>query len=296
MEKIIENYASKGQDYDVMKALRLLTLAYIKECGISLGYRTLVYVAAERWLERLAWLDLPLSEMARKEPLVNLMPYITEEYAPDIYDQYDITGIDNEEMVECCMEVINNKEFDKETLEVLCWGIFDCVNNEDKECAIEIETFAQDGTLLKGIVEKQDCAETLVRMVSPYNVGGIKYELERDATIILKKIYEDYNRIAGSKELAEVLYEKYKKELCLCNHTSKYKIHFLFSEVFKPLLQDSVLLPSVISDMMEKEFGMEFYDVYKNKFPSWYNERTNNGECKEVAKNSAETSSKTANP
>jgi len=64
--KAIEILAKLGEKYDVMEALTLLTKAYIDMCGISLGCRTVVYCASEAWQERLAWLDLPLSEMARK--------------------------------------------------------------------------------------------------------------------------------------------------------------------------------------------------------------------------------------
>ena len=63
--RTIEEFAKLGEHHDVMDALSLLTHAYISQCGISLGGRSVIYVAAERWLERLAWMDLPLSEMAR---------------------------------------------------------------------------------------------------------------------------------------------------------------------------------------------------------------------------------------
>lgn len=98
--KTIKEYAKLGEVHDVMEALTLLTKAYISMCGISLGYRTVVYCAAEPWLERLAWLDLPLSEMARKEAFVTLMPHITNEYNPERHDKYDITGMDEEELLD----------------------------------------------------------------------------------------------------------------------------------------------------------------------------------------------------
>ena len=77
-KKIIEEYAKRGDQCDIMKALTLLTQAYISMCGISLGCRTVVYCAAEPWQEKLAWLDLQLSEMARKEPFVHMMAINTE--------------------------------------------------------------------------------------------------------------------------------------------------------------------------------------------------------------------------
>ena len=54
-KKVIEEYAMRGVQCDVMKALTLLTQAYISQCGISLGLRTVIYCAAEPWQERLAW-------------------------------------------------------------------------------------------------------------------------------------------------------------------------------------------------------------------------------------------------
>lgn len=114
-----------------MKALRLLTEAYIDMCGISLGFRTVVYCAAEAWVERLAWLDLPLSEMARKEPLVCLMPHITDLYKPEIYDRYDIAGMGDPELLAACRRIIVEKTFDEATTEVLCWGILKAT--EEKE-------------------------------------------------------------------------------------------------------------------------------------------------------------------
>ena len=106
-----------------MDALLLLTRAYINMCGYSLGYRTIVYRAGEAWQERLAWQDLPLTEIARKEALVNLMPYITNEYDPEVYDEYDISGMNDNELLDGCEQAIIDKEFEDETLEVLCWGI-----------------------------------------------------------------------------------------------------------------------------------------------------------------------------
>jgi hypothetical protein len=46
-KKVLEDYAKRGAQCDVMKALALLTQAYVSMCGISLGNRTAVYCAAE---------------------------------------------------------------------------------------------------------------------------------------------------------------------------------------------------------------------------------------------------------
>ena len=116
MKKLIEKYAVRGEQCDVMKALTLLTQAYISQCGISLGCRTVVYCAAEPWQERLAWMDLSLSEMARKEPYVHLMPHISKEYVPEECDGYDIAAMEDDELLKVCNRMIRSKEFDDTTL------------------------------------------------------------------------------------------------------------------------------------------------------------------------------------
>ena len=128
--ELIESYAKKGESHDVMSALTLLTKAYIDQCGVSLGYRTVIYCAAEQWLERLAWLDLPLSAMARKEALVTVMPYITSDYDPEKYDDYDIAAMNEEELMDGCVEMIQSDEYDELTNELLCWGIVKAVNED----------------------------------------------------------------------------------------------------------------------------------------------------------------------
>ena len=52
----IEMLAKRGEQYDVMKALTLLTKAYIAMCGISLGCRTVIYCAGDPGLnDWLGW-------------------------------------------------------------------------------------------------------------------------------------------------------------------------------------------------------------------------------------------------
>jgi len=121
--KTIDDYAEAGTHHDVMDALVLLTKAYISQCGISLGNRTVIYCAAEAWLERLERMNLPLSEMARKMALVSVMPYITSDYDPKVYDKYDISGMNELELKDACQQIIDEDLFDSDTMEVLCRGI-----------------------------------------------------------------------------------------------------------------------------------------------------------------------------
>ena len=75
-----------------VEAIRLLTLKYIEQCGVSLGMRTLYYNAAEAWQEILASTpNHPLAKPAEELMLYELMPLICEAYKPELYDKYDIT-------------------------------------------------------------------------------------------------------------------------------------------------------------------------------------------------------------
>jgi len=126
----IEQYAQLGAHHDVMDALILLTNAYIDKCGISMTDRTVIYNSAEAWQDRLASMNLPLSEMAKNVALVSLMPHISSDYIPERYDKYDITVLSNDELLEYCKEIIEDAEFDEATLVVLCWGILEyCKDN-----------------------------------------------------------------------------------------------------------------------------------------------------------------------
>ena len=83
-----------------VEAIRLLTLKYIEQCGVSLGMRTLYYNAAEAWQEILASTpNHPLAKPAEELMLYELMPMICEAYKPELYDKYDITYLDDDKLL-----------------------------------------------------------------------------------------------------------------------------------------------------------------------------------------------------
>ena len=255
--KTVEEYAKAGEHHDVMDALTLLTKAYISQCGISLGTRTVIYCAAEAWQERLAWLDLLLSKKARKEPFINLMPLITDEYDPEKYDRYDIAGMNEEELLSCCRMIAIENEFDEVTKEVLCWGLLKAVEEKER-LEIEIETVASDGTLLKGILHEQEIGDTSVTMMSPYeDVYLVKRELCRDAKEILSQGYEDYQRLQTLEEEVRALHPQYLEELA--KEESNWKKMFVFRKVYKDLIGEIVI--SSPEDLFREWYGLKFYDV-----------------------------------
>jgi hypothetical protein len=236
-----------------MKALTLLTQAYISQCGISLGLRTVIYCAAEPWQERLAWLDLPLSAMARKEPFVHLMPHITSEYAPDEYDDYDITAIENDELLRICLQEIKNKEFDETTLEVICWGILKATEDE-QWLSEEIEAIAPDGTMLKGVLERQNCGGTWMTMSSPYNdLSILKHELVRNPRELLLAGYNDYHRLRQMESEIRALYPVYLNRISKLEKDSAWGRHRVFKDVYGKLFDGMVL---IVESLMKDWWGL----------------------------------------
>ena len=203
--KTFEEYASLGGKHDIMDALRLLTEAYVQECGISLGYRTVAYYAAEIWHEKLAWEDLPLSEQARKDALYVMMSQYSSSYVPEEYDQYDICAMNDEELTECCEELINVHEFSEPTLEVLCYGILQ--HGKQEFNISHISAVADDGTELHGRVVDQSTYATNIVMDAPYkDIKASKYELVRDARPLLIEAYNDYKLLTSTEAETRELY------------------------------------------------------------------------------------------
>lgn len=257
MKKLIEKYAVRGELCDVMKALTLLTQAYINMCGISLGNRTVVYCAAEPWQERLAWMDLPLSEMARKEPFVHLMPHISKEYVPEEFDDYDITAMENEDLLRVCNQMIHNKEFDETTFEVISWGILKATE-EKQELSKEIEATAPDGTLLKGVLEEQRLGATCVIMTEPYvDLSALRCELVRDARELLLSAYSDYQRLHQLENEIRALYPVYLERISKLEKDSPWAKHCIYEETYGKLLGDMVLVQT--NKLIEERFGLRIY-------------------------------------
>lgn len=256
-KKVIEEYAKRGEQCDVMKELTLLTQAYISQCGISLGCRTVVYCAAEPWQERLAWMDLSLSEMARKEPFVHLMPYITKEYVPEECDGYDIAAMEDDELLKVCNRMIRSKEFDETTLEVLCWGLLKATE-EEKWLSEEIEAIAGDGTMLKGVLEKQNCSGTWMKMSSPYNdLSIVKHELVRNPQELLLVGYNDYQRLRQLEGEIRALYPEYLDKLGKLKKDSAWGKHCIYRDTYGKLLGDMVLVQT--DKLIEEWFGLKIY-------------------------------------
>ena len=256
VSKKIEKLAMRGEQHDIMDALRLLTNAYMDMCGISLGCRTVVFCAAGEWQERLAWMDLPLSEIARKSGPTEFMPYITSDYDPEIYDKYDIAAMEREEILSCFEQIVNEEEFDEPTTEVLCWGILKVMEEEERHSQ-EIEAIAQDGTTLKGDLVTQHCGHTSLYMTSPYSTHVTKGELVREPKDLLIEAYYDIQQLQRKEEEVRALYPKYQEELKKCKDGKIWEKLRVFNNVYIAIISESVI--SSMAELFNEWWGLEFY-------------------------------------
>lgn len=123
MQKI-KKLADEANGMDVVEALRILTESYLDYCGKSLSLRTVVYECAEMWLDRLVdQTDHPLSQIAKDDMyLFRFMPRICPDYDPDIYDDYDICCLGQEEFFSSLNMILDDEHKDFRLKQALCWG------------------------------------------------------------------------------------------------------------------------------------------------------------------------------
>jgi hypothetical protein len=254
--KKIEKLAMRGEQHDVIDALRLLTNAYIEMCGISLACRTVVFCAAGEWQERLAWMDLPLSELARKSGLTDFLPYITSDYDPEIYTRYDIAGMDREELLTCCEQIVNENDFDEPTTEVLCWGLLKATEEKEEK---DIEAMSQDGTTLKGDLVTQHCGYTSLYITSPYSIHVIKDELVREPKELLIEAYNDIHTVNRMKKDVLALYPKYQEELKNCKNGKIWEKRKVFDKIYSTLISQTVISSLSLAELFNEWWGLDFF-------------------------------------
>ena len=256
--KTIEKLAKRGEQHEIMDALRLLTEVYINMYGISAGCRTVIFYAAEAWQERLAWLDLPLSEIARKNGLIEFMPYINSEYDPEIYDRYDIAAMDNEELLACCQQIVDEEDFDEPTTEVLCWGLLKATEEKEK-VSQEIEATASDGTVIKSDYYSQSCGSTFLAITYPYYFYVSKNEMVQDLKGLMIEAYTDYQRLHNMENDIRALYPQYQAELAKCKDASEWDKRCAFRDVYSAIISTSIIVLSSMVELFNDWWGLEFY-------------------------------------
>ncbi len=131
-EQLFEKYAKEGENMEALKALKMLTKAYIKDFKIELEWelskeiRTSVYSAAEVWLyDRLPKQDNnPFTEEEINGTLAELMPRIYKRYGFQFYGSMTICGgLSPQQIKERCLFTIKEKLYGSETLSAFCWAV-----------------------------------------------------------------------------------------------------------------------------------------------------------------------------
>ena len=153
--------------------------------------------------------------------------------------------------------MIRSKEFDETTLEVLCWGLLKATE-EEKWLSEEIEAIAGDGTMLKGVLEKQNCSGTWMKMSSPYNdLSIVKHELVRNPQELLLAGYNDYQRLRQLEGEIRALYPEYLDKLGKLKKDSAWGKHCIYRDTYGKLLGDMVLVQT--DKLIEEWFGLKIY-------------------------------------
>ena len=261
--KTIEEYAKLGEHHDVMEALTLLTNAFVKLLDRG-DYECVVQDAADVWQEKLGWMDLPLSEMARKLPFSDLMPYIND-LLYDVHILRHIKVLDTDEMLHCCKEMIEEEVLDEGTLEVLCYGVLDFYKKENP-VAKEISATTPSGFPLKGLITDQMCGFTWIEMTSPFQISGCKRELCRNPEAMLQEMYDDFKILETKESELRSLFPTYQ-ELVRSRKGNRWEMNNAYTEVYGKFFQDTV-----ISDgywLFHDWLSIELYDSNFNEKPAW---------------------------
>ena len=254
-EQRFEQFANEGKSIDATSALILLTKAYISQCGVSLGNRSVVYSAAQEWQEKLAWEDSALAVKARKLDLFELMPLLTKEYDPNVHDKYGIDGLSKDEFYRYTLSILEDDEFDEKTNQVICYGVKLFLEEKPTFQPYKIEKKITDSTgreiVLTGIVDMQSIHWTSVKMVSPYQISGLKPELIKNTEGLLEKMYYEYLLILSREKEIRSLYPIYKDKL---RHTSGHPF------------ETSRLMKQVLYPLLDEDFVIDFATIIKREF------------------------------
>jgi hypothetical protein len=114
-------YAKAGMKMDRYHAMRLLIDEYMNMCGISLGYRTIVYYAGSAIFEKYQQHD-ECDWFCKEKCFCEVMGVINPRYTME-YDKYDIGYVDDRMAIRFCTEDML-PSLDEETKAALCYGLF----------------------------------------------------------------------------------------------------------------------------------------------------------------------------
>lgn len=120
MEQRFNDFVTKSEDMEPLKAMKLLTKACMDYVGVSKGYSTMAYYAGWHWMNEFNKTGHPLVEQTNDLTFAEAMPLICSDYSEEDYEAFDVIKIDPEleEHILCQMM----EELDDETACALCRG------------------------------------------------------------------------------------------------------------------------------------------------------------------------------
>ncbi len=119
MNNLFETYLKRCDELTPNTALQILTELYMRFCGESLGYRSVVYFAADYWMK----------EAEINDVFCNLMPQLSEEYRlrREEFDSYDVAYIDDETTYTMALDLLKMLP-DSMSRIALCAGVHYDIN------------------------------------------------------------------------------------------------------------------------------------------------------------------------
>ena len=114
-------YVEMGKQMDKRRILSLLIDMYMKYCGISLGYRTVVYDLG--WAVFTQFVKNEETEFTGEESFCKVMPKLHPEYTEE-YDKYDVCLLEDKNYPNLCMEIL--EEYAEQCVEqraAICYGL-----------------------------------------------------------------------------------------------------------------------------------------------------------------------------
>jgi len=116
----IRDFVEKGKQMEHRRILYLLVDMYMGYCGVSKGYRTVVYDLG--WAVFHKYAESEETEFTGDETYSSVMPRLHPEYTKE-YDEYDIAIIDDEKIPSFCMDILGEHDGDHEKCAAICYGM-----------------------------------------------------------------------------------------------------------------------------------------------------------------------------
>lgn len=114
------NYLEMGKEMDKRHMLSWFVDMYIDYCGVSRGYRTVVYDLG--WAVFIQYTENEHTEFTGKEAFCDVMKKLNPGYTEE-YDKYDICLLDKEDYLPLCMEILDEYAGHDEKCAALCYGL-----------------------------------------------------------------------------------------------------------------------------------------------------------------------------